>query len=267
MIAISESLIRSVRRMSIDDDKDPLSSSPTSAARAQRDIMQSAVPEPPIPVEQPQSEEVPAPAPSSATNVVKFDATVGSPLSPRDNPGAFVKVPVDERKQLFSSLSRELVHSANYRNTRRADKPVSSGPTLMLQVFIEPGKPPMKMKVQGSANVEEVIGLIIRQHAEQKRKPSLPFNKPDAYDLRMVDEDDGTPDTDIPPLERSGDIHKFNVEAVALTLRPDTSMKFAGRSSVEIGGKNFVKVRSRLKLRGTVLWSYFVSCSSACIFV
>ena len=38
------------------------------------------------------------------------------------------------------------------------------------------------------------------------------------YELRMVD-DDGTPDDDMPALDRNRDINKFGIDAVALCTR------------------------------------------------
>jgi len=77
------------------------------------------------------------------------------------------------------------------------------------------------MKISGSNTVEEVIDLILRHHSDQKRKPALKFAAAECYDLRMVDDDDGSPDMDIPPLERTRDIHQINVNAVALCERPE----------------------------------------------
>jgi len=42
----------------------------------------------------------------------------------------------------------------------------------------------------------------------------------DAYELRMVDDEDGTPDEDMPPLDKAREIGKFGVDAVALCANP-----------------------------------------------
>ena len=52
------------------------------------------------------------------------------------------------------------------------------------------------------------------QYATEQRKPPL-SRDPLRYELRMVD-DDGEPDSDIPALDRTRELHKFGVDELAL---------------------------------------------------
>lgn len=99
----------------------------------------------------------------------------------------------------------------------------SSSGGLAVSVFIsvskQPSGKPLKMRLPLNSTVEDVIVIVLRQYAHEKRRPPL---QPDSdwYELRMVDdEDDGTPDTDCPPLERRSMFQTFGVNFVALVER------------------------------------------------
>lgn len=59
---------------------------------------------------------------------------------------------------------------------------------------------------------------MITQYATEQRKPPL-SRDPLRYELRMVD-DDGEPDSDIPALDRTRELHKFGVDELALCTCP-----------------------------------------------
>lgn len=134
------------------------------------------------------------------------------------NTTEFTKVAI-QPTAVASSLSKELESSGHLSRLRSTDfgkiTNLGGGPTLHMKVFVTPGDAPLNMRVQGPNTVDDVIDLVIRLWTEQQRKPGLSPDS-DAYELRMLDDDDGTPDMDMPPLERTGDIHRFNVSAVAL---------------------------------------------------
>jgi SAPK-interacting protein 1 (Sin1), middle CRIM domain/SAPK-interacting protein 1 (Sin1), Pleckstrin-homology len=181
----------------------------------------------------------------SKTKVVRFDSSTVKATPP----SSFVKEPVENirgRPALSSSLAKELVSSGAlraaraYNSTDNFQSTSTAGPMLTLDVFTSVEQPPLKIAVNGILTVEDVIDQVLTQHAEQKRKPPL-VPDPDVYELRMLDDDDGEPDMDLPPLDRSRDIHNFGVDGVALVLKPDADINMDAitsrtASSSSIGG-------------------------------
>eukprot|EP00743_Colponemidia_sp_Colp-15_P003261 GILK01003523.1.p1 GENE.GILK01003523.1~~GILK01003523.1.p1 ORF type:complete len:597 (+),score=59.64 GILK01003523.1:134-1924(+) len=91
------------------------------------------------------------------------------------------------------------------------------GSMISLTIHCPKCSKPLSVKVPGNHTVEEVIKIIIRAYVSERRAPPLSFpGNAAAYELRLVEEDDGTPDLDWPPLERSRPISKFGLESVAL---------------------------------------------------
>ncbi len=95
----------------------------------------------------------------------------------------------------------------------------------------------LKLMVSDLMKVGEVIAMICREYAKQNRTPALVHSAygSDAYELRMVDDDDGTPDDDMPPLDGKSTIGKFQVDAVALVPKanfvPPTGTGGGGNST------------------------------------
>jgi hypothetical protein len=98
------------------------------------------------------------------------------------------------------------------------------GKEIKLKVFItlqsdSGALPALKVMVPEAAKVSEVIGHILREYTRAARTPPLPHaTNSDAWELRMVDDEDGTPDDDMPPLERSQPLSKFQLDGVVALL-------------------------------------------------
>jgi hypothetical protein len=128
----------------------------------------------------------------------------------------------------ISSLSRELSESGLFRSSRTHS--ASSSPrlsftqqhrmlkdqTMNISVFFQPGSAPLKINLRGDIPVFKLIEIILSQYREEKRQPTLRFENPEAYDLRVLDDDDGTPDDDLPPLDRLRDFIQYGIDAVAI---------------------------------------------------
>ena len=101
-----------------------------------------------------------------------------------------------------------------HRRTRSRGHTASSSVTL-LRVFPSVDQPPMQVVVPIHCPVQRVVELCLSQYREEARQPLLRFDTPDAYELRVLDDDDGTPDDDMPPLDRHRAIQEYGVDAVA----------------------------------------------------
>jgi len=186
-----------------------------------------------------------APEPVETKTAAAVSRPAGAVPVPIVQPTDFGKVAVVQRKEpLSSSLARELSSTVLLRARAQDKVGGAGGPVLSLKVFIEPGKPPIKMKIQGSNTVEDVIELVVRQHDAEKRKP--PLLGAECYDLRMLDDDDGTPDMDMNALERNRDIHAFNVKAVALVERDDPIRKAQAASMADTRKKRGISMEYNL---------------------
>ena len=74
----------------------------------------------------------------------------------------------------------------------------------------------MQLLVPIHCPVSRVVELAMAQYRDEGRQPPLRFpDLPDAYELRVLDDDDGTPDDDMPPLDRFRDVQEYGVDAVA----------------------------------------------------
>lgn len=161
-------------------------------------------------------------APIAPHHAHSLSATSNATSASGSNVDLFAKEPVRPQPLVPSGswLSREINASAHLqRRTHERVQPARDpSQAVRLLVYTAP-ELSLRVTVTGPATVEELIELVLRQYALEKRQPALKLSG--NYDLRLLEDDDGTPDTDIPPLDRSADIHSFNVEAVALCERSE----------------------------------------------
>ena len=73
----------------------------------------------------------------------------------------------------------------------------------------------MQLLVPIHCPVSRVVEMAVQQYKDESRQPPLRYDTADAYELRVLDDDDGTPDDDMPPLDRFRDIQEYGVDAVA----------------------------------------------------
>ena len=112
------------------------------------------------------------------------------------------------------SSARSSPAPPSHRRTRSRGHTTSSSVT-MLQVFPAVDKPPMQLLVPIHCPVSRVIEMALQQYRDESRQPPLRYDSSEAYELRVLDDDDGTPDDDMPPLDRFRDIQEYGVDAVA----------------------------------------------------
>ena len=134
-------------------------------------------------------------------------------------------------RKFARSMRNRISTSGNYRHGRTSSKsvrmPISSDfdddqpiefshkRTFVLKVLIcLPGAslPPLNLVLDPHMVVEKVLELIVFRLSALTGARGVPQN----FELRMCDDDDDSPDFDIPALERSRDISMFNVDCVAL---------------------------------------------------
>lgn len=143
-----------------------------------------------------------------ALNVVHFESKTGG------EEGEFGKEPVVARAGVVqSSLSRELNESGMLR-TRR-EEVEEEGPVLVLRVHTHVNADPVVLRLQGPTTVQDVVDMALQQYDLEDHELELGDDS-DQYELRFLEEEDGTPDMDLDSLERTRDIHAFNTTAVAL---------------------------------------------------
>jgi hypothetical protein len=171
------------------------------------------------------SSQIPS-QPPSYTRTYSSESTLNIPASLSFS--MFSKEPVaPTSRPPISSLSRELSESGLFRSTRAHS--ASSSPRLSftqhrmlkdysvnISVFFRPGTTPLKITLRHDVPVYKLIELILVQYRDEQRQPQLRFENPDAYDLRVLDDDDGTPDEDLPPLDRLRDFAQYGIDAVAI---------------------------------------------------
>jgi hypothetical protein len=76
-----------------------------------------------------------------------------------------------------------------------------AGPMVPLKAHVQIGKKPIELKIHQHCSVTHVIECIIQAWKAAGRTPLMKENS-DFYELRVLDDDDGTPDTDMQPLDR-----------------------------------------------------------------
>ena len=113
-----------------------------------------------------------------------------------------------------SSSARSSPAPPSHRRARSRGHTTSSSVT-MLQVFPAVDKPPMQLLVPIHCPVSRVLEMALLQYKDESRQPPLRYDTSDAYELRVLDDDDGTPDDDMPPLDRFRDVQEYGVDAVA----------------------------------------------------
>ena len=163
--------------------------------------------------------EQPADAAAAAnglhSNSSFFSATADAAVPPRAGSGA-----AGGSGSQPSSASTSPVLPPAHRRTRSRGRTASSSVSV-LQVFPAVDRPPMQLLVPIHCPVHRVIEMVIAQHRDDARQPPLRWDSADAYELRVLDDDDGTPDEDMPPLDRFREIQEYGVDAVAFVEAAD----------------------------------------------
>jgi len=87
-----------------------------------------------------------------------------------------------------------------------------------LHIFFEVDAPPVQLVIQGKCSVAEAISRALFKYKEEEREPQLASYSSENYEFRMLedDEDDGTPDLDMPPLDRNKHVADCGIASVAL---------------------------------------------------
>ncbi len=123
-------------------------------------------------------------------------------------------------------LSSQLTESSFLRQSRvfnpnstQLIEDSSSGSTLL--IFPIPEEKPLKIRLTGPLLVSKVIELCLQQWKSEEREPGLQYSDWSAYQLLMVDDDEGNPDEDMPPLDYGKDIQIYGVDAVAMVEKED----------------------------------------------
>jgi hypothetical protein len=89
--------------------------------------------------------------------------------------------------------------------------------TTNIKVFINPSTDPMIVTLRNRQTVFDFMATIISQYVNENRQPPLATTQVEAYELRMLDdEDDGTPDEDMPSLAIDREFAEYRLDAVAL---------------------------------------------------
>uniref|UniRef100_A0A7S3DLU6 CRIM domain-containing protein n=1 Tax=Palpitomonas bilix TaxID=652834 RepID=A0A7S3DLU6_9EUKA len=91
------------------------------------------------------------------------------------------------------------------------------GPSIELTIYL-PSKESITVRVGEDATAKKCIEGVIRQQNGQGKKPAL-RSSADKYELRMVEED-GSVDTDLPPLDAQRLVKSFGDTMFALCLKP-----------------------------------------------
>lgn len=183
----------------------------------------------------------------------------------------FVKAAVSQVTRAASTLTRTLVEKNVIQNSLHTStfspaagkRAQPKEPVLRLRVYIdcipvEDRQDVIWLDVMGSIIVEDVIGNILTQYADEGRKPCISSDTT-LYDLRMVDDDEQSIEDDLPPLVRSRDILKFDVDAVSLYrakgVKVDQILKTGTRESTTVshfpslGGKKADKMFLRILMQ------------------
>ena len=132
---------------------------------------------------------------------------------------------VSKVTRLASTLTKELSLSGMTSDLSNIGRNTASR-GKRIRVFIEciKQKNPnsfLSLEIHGFCTVHDVINLILEQYTEEQRSPPLQLaGAADLYELRIVDEDDGSIEEDFPPLDKNGDILSFNIDACALCRAP-----------------------------------------------
>ena len=126
-----------------------------------------------------------------------------------------------------SSSARSSPAPPSHRRTRSRGHTTSSSVSV-LHVFPAVDKPPMQLLVPIHCPVSKVLEMAVQQYKDEGRQPALRYEAGEAFELRVLDDDDGTPDDDMPPLDRFRDIQEYGVDAVAFLevseYQPPTSL-------------------------------------------
>lgn len=206
MISISEHLIRSARRYSLDGE-----GSPMDGPSKVEDLMSHS---PPVLPHINQSSTAPV-VTEEKDSTTTTDAVAKHPKNAK-SVGAvmdlgFEKVTVERKPaKLASSLSKGLKLGGLSKGMRggRAGR----GAGRPIKVLVGQGEP-FKVSASTADSVEDVILSIINEYVRLKRQPPLAPD-PDMYELLMLDDDE--PDDSLPPLARGKNFCSLGVDEVAL---------------------------------------------------
>ena len=176
-----------------------------------------------------------------------FSATGGMVLSSLDMPqlipiAATAAAPTTQSAlpvQSASSTASPAAPPASHRRTRSRGHTNSSSVSLV-RVFPSVDRPPMQVILPIHCPVQRVLALVIAQYREEGRQPPLKFDTPDAYELRVLDDDDGTPDEDMPPLDRHRSIQEYGVDAAAFVEVAD----YAAPAAVMSPSQTFAQLKA-----------------------
>eukprot|EP00050_Salpingoeca_kvevrii_P015412 m.46596 g.46596 ORF g.46596 m.46596 type:complete len:541 (-) comp6312_c0_seq1:88-1710(-) len=118
---------------------------------------------------------------------------------------------------------------------------------IRLTIFFPHAKLPsgrnfsVDMVIVNFATVADAIGLAMYLYTETQQKPPLEPD-PNMYVLRMV-EDDGEPDVDLPPLDSSLSISRFEFDSFCLCESPNfAAAAAASKKAPKKKGMHFVRV-------------------------
>lgn len=184
------------------------------------------------------------------TKVVKWNVETEAAVQ------QFVKEEVGESVTVGSCLTTELEGWDDWgreaMELRAPTRSVESSPGggskkfLTLQLFVSGS--PTTLEVDQTWSVKAVIEKLLQRVGPQPWEDGQMASVPSAFELRMLEEDDGTPDMDMPALDNGREIGKYGVKELVLCPEPSwdrsssTELAVAQtgvkRLSVSIGGDN-----------------------------
>eukprot|EP01135_Chromosphaera_perkinsii_P005012 Nk52_evm10s310 gene=Nk52_evmTU10s310 len=185
-----------------------------------------------------------------ANRVNYADTPVESRKKEEDDMFQEVAVKVVPKQSMLTSLLKTKQNSVN--NPFNEYSKFCGDGLMMKTVSIEfffafgENEPPcssMKLSVQGLASVEQATGYALFKYVEEDRKPK-PLDSIEFYNLRIVEEDDGTPDMDLPALDRKQPIQKFFFDQLAICELPNAREKASAIAAKPANVGESVKMRT-----------------------
>eukprot|EP00808_Paulinella_micropora_P006703 g65338.t1 len=144
------------------------------------------------------------------TKTVRFGSSSAPVQTTTQFPKEAVEVLPSFSLMTKTLAARGLLSQANFNEAS------DEGRSVPIKVFIAVGQRPVTVKVKDTDTVAELIQLVVEQC--QKDNNPLPHEAA-AYELRMLDDDDGTPDEDIAALDMMRQVHTYGASALALTMK------------------------------------------------
>lgn len=125
-----------------------------------------------------------------------------------------------EQTPALSSLSLMLMNCS----AKTAEQ--DSGDKTNLTIYL-PDYSSFSLKVNINSSFREIIKQLLEKHRADGAEPTLRYDKPECYELR-IHEGDGEPDMDFPPLELEKKLDELNLDECCLCAIDDDSNSIKG---------------------------------------